>query len=69
MTANPTADDLRVIAEQVWSSYLDVDGSKPLLPVPAARVVIDVTGSVSVTGAWRGHLLDRKSTRLNSNHP
>ena len=57
MTANPTENDLRVIAEQVWSSYLDVDGSKPLLPVPAAKVVVDVTGSVSVTGAWRGHVL------------
>ena len=44
MTANPTENDLRVIAEQVWSSYLDVDGSKPLLPVPAAKVVVDVTG-------------------------
>jgi chemotaxis protein CheX len=57
MTANPTEDDLRVIAEQVWSSYLDVDGSKPLLPVPATDVVVDVTGSVSVTGAWRGPVL------------
>ena len=57
MTAKPTEDDLRTIAQQVWSSYLDIDGSKPLLPVPAANVIVDVTGSVSVTGAWRGHVL------------
>jgi chemotaxis protein CheX len=57
MTANPTEDDLRVIAEQVWSSYLDTDGSSPLLPVPPENGQIDVTASVSVTGAWRGHVL------------
>ena len=57
MTANPTEDDLRVIAEQVWSSYLDLDGSSPLLPVPAEKHQADVTASVSVTGAWRGHVL------------
>jgi chemotaxis protein CheX len=55
--ANPTEDDLRVIAEQVWSSYLDVDGSSPLLPVPAPDSTLHVTASVSVTGAWRGHVL------------
>ena len=55
--ANPTEDDLRVIAEQVWSSYLDVDGTKPLVPVPAVDPSVHVTASVSVTGAWRGHVL------------
>jgi chemotaxis protein CheX len=58
MTANPTEDDLRVIAEQVWSSYLDPEGIAPLLPVPPATgSADDVTASVSVTGAWRGHVL------------
>jgi chemotaxis protein CheX len=57
MTPNPTEDDLRVIAQQVWSSYLDTDGSRPLVPEPAKNPIIDVTGSVSVTGAWRGHVL------------
>jgi chemotaxis protein CheX len=54
---NPTEDDLKVIAEQVWSSYLDVDGTSPLVPGPAEKHVADVTASVSVTGAWRGHVL------------
>jgi chemotaxis protein CheX len=57
MTANPTEDDLRIIAEQVWSSYLDPEGIAPLIPVPPAVVSTDVTASVSVTGAWRGHVL------------
>jgi chemotaxis protein CheX len=54
---NPTEDDLKVIAEQVWSSYLDLDGSSPLLPIPHDKPASDVTASVSVTGAWRGHVL------------
>ncbi|WP_238016287.1 chemotaxis protein CheX [Dactylosporangium sp. AC04546] len=54
---NPTAEDLSVIAEQVWSSYLDLDGASPLIPMPTEKHVADVTASVSVTGAWRGHVL------------
>jgi chemotaxis protein CheX len=54
---NPTEDDLRVIAEQVWSSYLDLDGASPLIAQPAEKPASDVTASVSVTGAWRGHVL------------
>ena len=54
---NPTEDDLKVIAEQVWSSYLDLDGSSPLVATPADKHQADVTASVSVTGAWRGHVL------------
>ncbi|GAA3290004.1 MULTISPECIES: chemotaxis protein CheX [Dactylosporangium] len=54
---NPTEDDLKVIAEQVWSSYLDLDGASPLMPFPPEKPVADVTASVSVTGAWRGHVL------------
>jgi chemotaxis protein CheX len=57
MTANPTEDDLRVIAEQVWSSYLDTDGASPLLPFPAQERRDDVSASVSVTGAWRGQVV------------
>jgi chemotaxis protein CheX len=54
---NPTEDDLKVIADQVWSSYLDLDGGSPLMPVPHEKRADDVTASVSVTGAWRGHVL------------
>lgn len=57
MTTHPTEDDLKVIAEQVWSSYLDLDGASPLVPTPAEKHQADVTASVSVTGAWRGHVL------------
>jgi chemotaxis protein CheX len=59
MTANPspTDEDLFAIAEQVWSSYLDVDGASPLLQAPPSRPSRDVCASVSVTGAWRGHVV------------
>ncbi|WP_432978824.1 chemotaxis protein CheX [Dactylosporangium sp. CA-233914] len=53
----PTEEDLKVIAEQVWSSYLDLDGASPLIALPAEKPETDVTASVSVTGAWRGHVL------------
>jgi len=53
-TVNP--EDLLQITEQVWTSYLDPDGSSPLLPVPAASPS-DVCAAVSVTGAWRGHVV------------
>jgi chemotaxis protein CheX len=57
MTPQPTNDDLSTIAEQVWSSYLDPEGVAPLLPFPAPRQLIEVSASVSVTGAWRGHVV------------
>ena len=57
----PTDADLSVIAEQVWSSYLDLDGMSPLIPVPAEKPSHDVSASVSMTGAWRGHVLVRCS--------
>jgi chemotaxis protein CheX len=53
----PTDEDLQVIAEQVWASYLDPDGTKPLLPAPPSVPSRDVSASVSVTGAWRGHIV------------
>jgi chemotaxis protein CheX len=49
-------DDLQTIAERVWSSYLDVDGARPLQPTDHdARP--ELTASVSVTGAWDGHVV------------
>jgi len=53
----PTDDDLRVIAEQVWSSYLDPDGLNPLVPLPADPGDGHVSATVSVTGAWWGHVV------------
>jgi len=57
----PTDADLLTIAEQVWTSYLDVDGMSPLVPVPAEKPSLDVSASVSMTGAWRGHVVVRCS--------
>ena len=57
MTTNPTEDDLKVIAEQVWSSYLDPESTGPLVPVPAQRQAEEVSASVSVSGAWQGHVI------------
>jgi chemotaxis protein CheX len=59
MTANTTLtdNDLFAMAEQIWASYLDVEGTSPLLPAPPATPSRDVCASVSVTGAWRGHIV------------
>jgi chemotaxis protein CheX len=53
----PTDDDLMAIAEQVWASYLDPEGVNPLLLAPPATPPRDVSASVSMTGAWRGHVV------------
>lgn len=57
MITQPTDEDLATIAEQVWSSYLDPEGTAPLLPFPSPKNIIEVSASVSVTGAWRGHVV------------
>lgn len=58
----PTDDDLRIIAEQVWSSYLDPEGMSPLIALPSESSSSDVSASVSVTGAWWGHVVIRCSS-------
>ena len=55
--AAPTDEDLLAITEQVWASYLDPEGINPLLPAPPAIPSRDVSASVSVTGAWDGHVV------------
>jgi chemotaxis protein CheX len=59
MTGNPTLtnEDLFAIAEQIWASYLDAEGTNPLSPAPPTAPSRDVCASVSVTGAWRGHIV------------
>ncbi len=53
----PTEDDLQSIAEQIWASYLDPDGSAPLILIPPEKPSREVSASVSMTGAWRGHVV------------
>jgi len=50
-------EDLLAITEQVWSSYLDPEGVSPLIPLPPAALPRDISASVSVTGAWKGHIV------------
>jgi chemotaxis protein CheX len=52
-----TESDLREIAEQVWSSYLDPEGVNPLLPADPDKARIDVMAAVSITGSWHGHVV------------
>jgi chemotaxis protein CheX len=53
----PTSDDLREIAEQVWLAYLDPEGVRPLLLGEVAEPTAGVSASVSLTGAWHGHVV------------
>jgi chemotaxis protein CheX len=56
VTLNP--DYLREITEQIWTSFLDPDGTKPLVPTDAESTVEHrLAAAVSVTGAWRGHVV------------
>ncbi|HVQ95331.1 MAG TPA: chemotaxis protein CheX [Mycobacteriales bacterium] len=55
-------DDLQAITEQVWQSFLDPEGSDPLLLSLLEPAVSDVAAAVSVTGAWRGHVVIGCST-------
>lgn len=59
MTGHPVlADaDLLAITEQIWASYLDLDGASPFVRLSPAAPSADVCASVSVTGAWRGHIV------------
>jgi chemotaxis protein CheX len=58
----PTAEDLLAIAEQVWSSYLDPEGTNPLLAMSTGTNPREVSASVSVTGAFWGHVVVRCSS-------
>lgn len=62
ISTGPTSEDLRVIAEEVWASYLDPEGIRPLLLDYSPDEKLDgsdgeVSAAVSVTGAWRGHVV------------
>jgi chemotaxis protein CheX len=58
MTTTLDPDYLREITEQVWTSFLDPDGIAPLLAGAVESTVDDrLAAAVSVTGAWRGHVV------------
>ena len=56
-TTVPTARDLAEIVGQVWSSYLDVEGTDPLIANGVGSAAMDVVASVSITGGWSGHVV------------
>ncbi|GGS86384.1 hypothetical protein GCM10010156_51150 [Planobispora rosea] len=65
----PTIDDLQAITEQVWLSYLDPEGITPFLPSEESPGMPCVLATVSVTGAWDGHVVmtfSQKASRLSA---
>ena len=55
-------DDLAEMVEQVWVSYLDPDGVSPLTPTGDPGQPCEVHSSVSISGAWTGHVVFASST-------
>jgi chemotaxis protein CheX len=53
----PTVADLSEIADQVWKGFLDPEGVRPLIPTESLADGIGYCASVSLTGAWDGHVL------------
>lgn len=49
--------DLAEMVEQVWMSYLDPEGLRPLIPTGDAEQPSEVHSSVSFSGSWTGHLV------------
>ena len=55
-------DDLAEMVEQVWVSYLDPEGVHPLVPTGDDGQPSEVHSSVSISGAWTGHVVYASST-------
>jgi chemotaxis protein CheX len=53
----PVDEDLWAMVEMVWASYLDPFGENPLVPAAVDAGPVDVTGVVSVSGAWIGRVI------------
>jgi chemotaxis protein CheX len=51
-----SVEDLAEITNEVWGSLLDPGQECPLLPFPVDGAS-EVSATVSVTGAWRGHVV------------
>ena len=59
--ALPTEQDLEVIVDQIWSSYVDPEGAEPFLPGPAGDPM-GYRAWVSIDGSWSGQVVVRCST-------
>jgi chemotaxis protein CheX len=55
-------NDLAEMVEQVWESYLDPEGVRPLIPTYDENQPSEVHSSVSITGSWTGHIVYASST-------
>ena len=55
-------DDLAEIVEQIWVSYLDPAGLRPLIRTGADAQPSEVHSSVSISGSWTGHVVYASST-------
>jgi chemotaxis protein CheX len=55
-------NDLAEMVEQVWVSYLDPEGIRPLIRTGDAGQPSDVHSSVSITGSWTGHVVFASSS-------
>jgi chemotaxis protein CheX len=55
-------DDLAEMVEQVWLSYLDPEGVRPLVPTGDHSQPSEVHSSVSISGSWTGHVVYASST-------
>ena len=49
--------DLAEMLEQVWVSYLDPEGINPLVSTGDESQLSEVHSSVSISGAWTGHVV------------
>ena len=57
-----TSEALHGIAVEIWSAYLGLDLSSPLTPSQNPGP-LEVVASISVTGAWDGHVVVSASER------
>jgi chemotaxis protein CheX len=54
--------DLAEMVEQVWVSYLDPEGVRPLVQTHDENQPSEVHSSVSITGSWNGVVVYASST-------
>jgi chemotaxis protein CheX len=59
-TALPTTHDLEVIMDQIWSAYVDPDGTEPFLPGPGGGPT-GYRAWVMIDGSWSGQVILRCS--------